>query len=104
LQPQDWSLRVTDAYWTHDVEGEITVDLDGSQGHHLKYYLPATKEEYESYLASQIKPLVDEIRALEEKRGNGVTLDKNEYIGDRTRDLEQEISKIKSKNTPPNEQ
>lgn len=53
-------------------------------------------EKQEQELADKIKPLINERRALEEKRGNGVTLHKNEYIGDRLRDIEKEIGKLKT--------
>jgi hypothetical protein len=47
-------------------------------------------------LAEQITPLVKELQELGLRRGNGVTLEKNEYIGERSREIEQEVSKLKS--------
>jgi molybdopterin-biosynthesis enzyme MoeA-like protein len=55
------------------------------------------QEQAEKDLADKITPLVKELQELEFKRGNGVTLEKNEYIGDRTQEIEKEASKLKSK-------
>lgn len=50
----------------------------------------------EQELADKINSLFKERFALEEKRGNGVTLEKGSYIGDRTREIEKELSQLKS--------
>lgn len=60
---------------------------------------PEEKAEHE--LADKIAPLIKERMELEFKRGNGVSLDKNEYIGDRLADIEKELTQLKTK---PNEQ
>ncbi len=54
------------------------------------------KEIEEQELADKIRPLIEERNALEFNRGNGVTLKKNEYIGDRTAEIESELSKLKT--------
>jgi molybdopterin-biosynthesis enzyme MoeA-like protein len=54
----------------------------------------------EQKLADQMEPLFKERFELELRRGNGVTLEKSEYIGDRTRDIEKELSQLKSKVNP----
>lgn len=59
------------------------------------------QEKAEQELAEKIAPLIKEIIELESKRGNGVSLDKNEYIGDRLADIEKELSQLKS---TPNDQ
>ena len=51
----------------------------------------------EQELAAKITPLVKELQELEFRRGNGVTLENNDYIGDRSRELEAEVRKLKSK-------
>lgn len=55
------------------------------------------EEKAEQELADKLKPLFEERFALDLKRGNGVTLEKNEYIGCRTREIEEELSMLKSK-------
>jgi hypothetical protein len=55
------------------------------------------EEKAEQELADKIAPLIKERMDLEFKRGNGVSLDKNEYIGDRLTDIEKELSQLKSK-------
>lgn len=59
---------------------------------------PQEKEEQE--LADKIKPLLEERLALELKRGAGVTLEKGGYIGDREREIEEELSKLKTPKSP----
>lgn len=49
----------------------------------------------EQELAAKIRPLVEERLALEFNRGNGVTLEKSQYIGHRTRDIEEELAQLK---------
>ncbi len=49
----------------------------------------------EQELADKIKPLIKELQELEFRKGNGVTLQKSEYIGDRTAELEAELSRLK---------
>lgn len=54
-----------------------------------------TQEELEEQeLASKINKVIFE---LDLKRGNGVTLEKNQYIGECQSELEAELSKIKTK-------
>lgn len=53
------------------------------------------KEIEEQELADKLKPLFEERFALDLKRGNGVTLEKGGYIGDRTKEIEEEIAKLK---------
>jgi hypothetical protein len=55
------------------------------------------EEKAEQELADKISPLIKERQELEFKRGNGVSLDKNEYIGDRLEDIEKELSRLKKK-------
>lgn len=50
----------------------------------------------EQELADKIQALVKERFLLEERRGNGITLEKNEFIGDRYGDIEAELSQLKS--------
>lgn len=54
------------------------------------------EEKAEQELAEKISALVKERIELEFKRGNGVSLDKNDYIGDRLSDIEKELSQLKS--------
>lgn len=56
-----------------------------------------SQEKAEQELANKIAPLIKERMELELKRGNGVSLDKNEYIGDRMADIDKEITQLKSK-------
>jgi hypothetical protein len=53
-------------------------------------------EQEDQELADKIKPLIDEIKALEEKRNGGISLKKNDYVGDRLRDLDAEIGRLKT--------
>lgn len=53
------------------------------------------KEIAEQELADKITPIIKELQELEFRRGNGVTLQKNEYIGNRTAELESELSQLK---------
>lgn len=55
------------------------------------YLTPLEEQE----LADKIKPLLKEIAELDFKRGNGITLEKNEYIGFRSAELEAQISQLK---------
>ena len=55
------------------------------------------EEKAEQELADKILALVKERTELDFKRGNGVSLDKNEYIGDRLSEIEKELSQLKSK-------
>lgn len=55
------------------------------------------KQIKELALANKIKPLVNELMALCEKRGSGITLEKNAYIGERSKELEGEIDRLKAK-------
>jgi hypothetical protein len=57
----------------------------------------------EQELADKMKPLFEERFALELNRGNGVTLEKSEYIGYRTREIEEELGRLKTPK-PQNEQ
>lgn len=61
------------------------------------------EEKAEQELADKIKPLIEERFALDMKRQNGITLEKNHYIGDRQRDIEKELEQLKAKKsaTPP---
>lgn len=54
------------------------------------------KELAEQELADKIKPLIAEKIALEFNRGNGITLEKNDYVGDRLADIEKELGKLKT--------
>lgn len=63
-----------------------------------KELTPQEKEEQE--LAEKFKALIKERAELDLKRGCGVSLDKNEYIGDRRAEIEKEIIKLKS---PPHD-
>lgn len=54
------------------------------------------QEVEEQELAAKLAPLFKEKFALDLNRGNGVTLEKSEYIGYRTRELEEEISRLKT--------
>jgi hypothetical protein len=58
---------------------------------------PTPQEKAEQEMADKITALVKERTDLDFKRGNGVSLDKNEYIGDRQADIEKELSQLKSK-------
>lgn len=49
----------------------------------------------------QIADLFKERLELELKRGNGVTLDKNGYIGDRVAEIEKELSRLKTPKQNP---
>lgn len=53
------------------------------------------EERAEQELADKFKELIKERTELDFKRGNGVTLGKNEYIGDRQAEIEKEITKLK---------
>lgn len=53
------------------------------------------EEKAEQELADKIKPLIEERLALELKRGNGVTLDKNYYIGGRTEEINNQLKELK---------
>lgn len=53
------------------------------------------EEKAEKELADKFKELIKERTELDFKRGNGVTLGKNEYIGDRQAEIEKEITKLK---------
>ena len=55
------------------------------------------EEKAEQELAEKITALIKERTELEFRRGNGVTLGKNDYIGDRLSDIEKELCKLKSK-------
>lgn len=61
----------------------------------MKELTPEEKAEQE--LADKITALIKERTELDLKRGCGVSLDKNEYIGNRQRDIEDELSRLKSK-------
>lgn len=52
----------------------------------------------EQELADKIAPLIKEITELDFRRGNGITLKKNDYIGDRQRELEAQIAQLKKPN------
>lgn len=54
------------------------------------------QEKQEQELADKILPLIKERMDLELKRGNGVTLDKSHYIGDRLTEIEDELGKLKT--------
>lgn len=56
------------------------------------------QEKEDEILATKIRAIIFD---LDLKRGCGVTLEKSEYIGDTTRNLEEELNKLKSKKTPP---
>lgn len=58
-----------------------------------KELTPQEKEEQE--LADKLKALIKERAELDLKRGCGVSLHKNEYIGDRQAEIEKEITKLK---------
>lgn len=53
-------------------------------------------EKEEQELAGKINLLFTERFALDLKRGNGVTLEKDGYIGDRTSEIEEQIGRLKS--------
>ena len=55
------------------------------------------QEQAEQEFADKINTLMKERLELEFKRGNGVTLEKNKYIGDRSREIEADITKLKTK-------
>lgn len=55
------------------------------------------EEKAEQELADKISVLAKERIELEFKRRNGVSLDKNEYIGNRLADIEKELSQLKDK-------
>lgn len=55
------------------------------------------EEKAEQELADKILALVKERTELDFRRGNGVSLDKNEYIGNRQAEIEKELSTLKSK-------
>lgn len=50
----------------------------------------------EQELADKITPLLKERMELDFKRGNGVTMEKNKYIGKRTSEIEAELNKLKT--------
>jgi hypothetical protein len=50
----------------------------------------------EQELADKIKSISKEIFGLDLNRGCGVTLKKSEYIGDRTRELYEEMGRLKT--------
>jgi uncharacterized protein YjbK len=51
--------------------------------------------EQEKEMADKISALVKERAELDLKRGNGVSLDKNEYIGERQAEIEEELKQLK---------
>lgn len=55
------------------------------------------QEKVEQELADKFKALIAERTELDFRRGSGVTLGKNEYIGDRQAEIEKEITKLKTK-------
>lgn len=55
------------------------------------------QEKAEQELADKIKPLIEERFALDMKRQNGITLEKDHYIGNRQREIEDELCQLKSK-------
>jgi uncharacterized protein YjbK len=57
------------------------------------------EEKAEQELAEKFKALIHERTELDLKRGCGVSLDKNEYIGDRQAEIEKEIEQLKTKPT-----
>lgn len=54
------------------------------------------EEKAEQDLADKINPLLKERLELELKRGNGITLEKGGYISERERDIEKELSQLKT--------
>lgn len=62
------------------------------------------QEKAEKELADKIKPIIDEINALGLKRGGGVTLEKNQYIGERGRELEETLDKLQAERKKLKEQ
>lgn len=62
----------------------------------MKELTPEEKNE-----PDKITALIKERTQLDFNRGCGVSLDKNEYIGERQREIEEEIGKLKSKPEPP---
>lgn len=55
--------------------------------------------EQEQELANKISALINERNALDFNRGCGVSLEKNEYIGERQAEIEKELSQLKSPKT-----
>lgn len=49
----------------------------------------------EQELADKITPLFKEMQELEFRKRNGVTLEKNQYIAERTQELDYEIKQLK---------
>lgn len=56
----------------------------------------------ERELADKIKPLLAEIADFENKRGCGVTLEKNQYIGMAIKETEKEIEQLKTPKSESN--
>lgn len=54
------------------------------------------EEKSEQELAEQITSLLKERLELEFKRGNGISLEKSFYVGDREREIEKELSQLKT--------
>lgn len=50
----------------------------------------------EQELANKLTPLFKERFALDLRRGEGITLEKNSYIGYRTKEIEEEIGRLKT--------
>jgi hypothetical protein len=58
---------------------------------------PTPEEKAEQELADKFQALLKERTELDLKRGCGVSLAKNEYIGDRQAEIEKEIGQLKNK-------
>lgn len=57
------------------------------------------EEKAEQELADKIKPLIEERIGMDMNRQNGITLEKDQYIGARTKEIEEELSRLKSEKT-----
>ena len=64
------------------------------------------KEIEEQELAGKVLQLLVEKTALSSKMSNGVTLEKSWYIGDRSKEIEKELSELKTNpsDNPSNKQ
>lgn len=62
----------------------------------MKETLTPEEQEMLDKINAKISELNKEDRAIDMERGKGITLDRNEFLGSRQRDIEAELGQLKS--------
>lgn len=57
------------------------------------------EEKAEQELADKVKVLIEEKIGMDMNRQNGITLEKDQYIGARTKEIDEELGKLKTRPT-----